>query len=127
MFAWLPICPAASIIVPMHDHDLPPPPLFSLTAARMALNTPWKALNEIERLLLLPLAWLRCQVTGVGWGVGWKFYGLPIIQKHRRSTMQIGARLELRSTARSNPLGAQHPVILSTRRAGARLVIGDDF
>jgi acetyltransferase-like isoleucine patch superfamily enzyme len=54
-------------------------------------------------------------------------YGLPILQKHRQSTLMIGARLQLRSTLRSNPLAPHHPVVLSTRRAEAVLRIGDDF
>jgi hypothetical protein len=78
-------------------------------------------------MLLLPLARIQCVLAGVRWGEGWKFYGLPIIQKHRRSTLTIGARMELRSTARSNPLGANRPSILSTRRAGAVLQIGEGF
>jgi len=92
-----------------------------------ALDTPWKARNELERLLVLPLARLQCTLAGVAWGRGWRLYGLPIIQKHSRSTLTIGANLNLRSHLRSNPLGPAHPVILSTRRPGAALTIGDDF
>ncbi len=104
-----------------------PPALFSRDALRLALDTPWKARNELERLALLPLAWTQCRMAGVGWGSGWRLYGLPIIQKHRRSTLRMGARLSLRSTVRSNPLGPNHACTLSTRRPGAVLVIGDDF
>lgn len=94
---------------------------------RQAREMPWKARNEVERWLLLPLARIQFALAGVAWGDGWALYGLPIIQKHRRSTLTIGARLALRSSVRSNPLGPTHPVILSTRRAGAVLTIGDDF
>nr|MBA3874012.1 hypothetical protein [Anaerolineae bacterium] len=107
--------------------SMPPDSLFSVEAMRLALDTPWKAINEIERLLLLPLARIQCALAGVVWRSGWKFYGLPIIQKHRRSTMTIGAGMELRSTARSNPLGPNRPCILSTRREGAVLQIGTGF
>src|SRR4051812_29791340 len=111
-----------------HDTPTTPPDsLLSTEAMRLALDTPWKAINEIERLALWPLAWIQCALAGVGWGAGWKFYGLPIIQKHRRSVMTIGAGMNLRSTARSNPLGANRPCILSTRRAGAVLQIGSGF
>lgn len=105
----------------------PPQSLLSAEALRLALDTPWKAINELERLLLVPLARLQCALAGVSWGTDWKLYGLPIIQKHRRSTLTIGSGLELRSTARSNPLGANRPCILSTRRAGAVLTIGIGF
>lgn len=101
------------------------PPLFSIAAIREALATPWKARNEVERLLLWPWAWLSLRSVEIG--SGWRLYGLPIIQKHRESILKIGARANLRSTVRSNPLGPHHAVILSTRRAGAILQIGDDF
>ena len=94
---------------------------------RMAREMPWKAVNELDRLLLLPLARLYVRGAGVRWGSGWRLYGLPIIQKHRRSELIIGAGLELRSTVRSNPLGPNRPCVLSTRRANAHLVIGDNF
>jgi len=105
----------------------PPPSLFSVQAFRLALETPWKARNEIERLLLIPVAWLGLKLAGVEIAPGWKLYGLPIIQKQRSSTMKIGRNLNLRSSVRSNPLGPNHACILSTRRPDAELVIGDDF
>jgi acetyltransferase-like isoleucine patch superfamily enzyme len=92
-----------------------------------ALRTPWKARNELERLLLMPWAWLNMQGSGAVFGAGWRFYGLPIIQKHRDSTLIVGNNANLRSTVRSNPLGANHACVLSTRRADAVLTIGDDF
>lgn len=98
-----------------------------MNTLRMAQDTPWKAANEVERLVVLPLARVYCALAGVGWGDGWRLYGLPIIQKHRRSTLTMGPRLSLRSTARSNPLGAHHPVIISTREAESVLIIGADF
>lgn len=110
------------------DHDVAPPPsLVSSQAARMALDTPWRARLELRRLVSWPVARLVFALAGVPWGRGWRFYGVPIVQKHRRSTMLIGDGLELRSTPHSNALGPFHPVILSTRRAGARLVIGRGF
>lgn len=109
-------------------HDVnPPPSLLSASAVQMTRDMPWKAVNEIERILLTPLAWLRFKAAGIRWGKGWRFYGLPILQKHRASTLEIGDAMELRSTARSNPLGANRPCILTTRRPEARLIIGTNF
>lgn len=104
-----------------------PPPLLSWAAVRLALATPWKARNELERLAIAPLAWLGFTLSGVQIGAGWRCYGLPIVQKHRESVMMFGARAHFRSHVRSNPLGPAHPCILSTRRAGAVLRVGDDF
>src|SRR5258708_15997554 len=110
--------------IPVPD---PVPPLFSSRAVALVAHTPWKALNEIRRLWLLPWARLYFAAVGVAWGIDWKIYGLPIIQKYRPSTLVIGAGAEVRSTARSNPLVPTHPVILSTRLANAPLVIGTHF
>lgn len=111
-----------------HSHDAAPPDaLISARALRMALDTPWRVRLELRRLLSWPVARILFAIAGVRWGRGWKFYGVPILQKHRRSTLIIGDRLELRSIPHSNALGPFHPVILTTRRPGARLVIGRGF
>jgi len=105
----------------------PVPPLLSARAIRLARQTPWKVFNELSRLWLLPRARLYFALVGVAWGRGWRLYGLPIIQKYHPSVLTIGDGAELRSTPRSNPLAPAHPVILSTRRANARLIIGAQF
>ncbi len=102
-----------------------PPALLSAESLRQASLTPWKARNELLRLLIMPLAWWR--LRGIEAGSGWRLYGLPIIQRHRQSQIRIGRGLNLRSTGASNPLGVNHPVIISTRQSRARLTIGDDF
>lgn len=90
------------------------------------LNTPWKAWNESRRLAGYPAARLQFALAGVPWGKRWRVFGKPILQRHRNSTWQLGAGLELRSSAGSNPVGLLRPVILSTRAANAVLRIGDD-
>ncbi len=102
-----------------------PESMLSRESLWQAQAMPWKANNEIRRLLILPLVYWS--LRGLEVGAGWRCYGLPVIQRHRRSRIRIGARMNLRSTARSNPLGPNHPVIISTRRPGAQLTIGDDF
>jgi acetyltransferase-like isoleucine patch superfamily enzyme len=110
------------------SHDVTPPEAaLSAQALRLAVDTPWRVRLELRRLLSWPLTRILFALAGVPWGRGWKFYGVPILQKHRRSTMIIGDHLELRSIPHSNALGPFHPVILSTRRPGARLVIGRGF
>src|SRR5258708_23999864 len=105
----------------------PVPTLFSLAARRLHTETPWKVFNEARRLALLQLARFYFAAVGVRWGKNWRLYGLPIVQRYRPSVLTLGDGAELRSTPRSNPLGPAHPVILTTRRARARLVIGVDF
>ena len=110
---------------PTRDQVEVPAALLSPEALRQARAMPWKAGNEIRRLLILPFAALA--LRGCKLGAGWRCYGLPVIQRHRGSQIRIGRRMNLRSSLRSNPLAPNHPVIISTRRPGARLQIGADF
>ena len=91
------------------------------------MDTPWKLNNNLFRWLLHP--WIRILffAKDISWGRGWRFYGIPILQKHRDSQMHFGDGFQLRSTIRSNPLGADHPVILCTWQVGAILKIGENF
>ena len=89
--------------------------------------TPWEILNFISLWLVYPFARIVFAYNKIKWKNGWRLYGIPIIQKHRLSTIKLGNYLNLRSTVRSNPLGPNHPVILCTWQAGAVLEIGDHF
>jgi acetyltransferase-like isoleucine patch superfamily enzyme len=89
--------------------------------------TPWKFWNLLVRLFSYPLARIQFSLNAIPWRRGWHFYGLPVIQKHRQSTMIFGEELKLRSSLRSNPLAPNHAVFLTTWQTGARLVVGDDF
>ena len=90
-------------------------------------DTPWKVHNEIRRRISYPLVRLIFALYGISWGRGWRIYGLPIIQKHRRSRMNFGPGLQLRSFVRSNPLGPNHPVLLTTWRKESCLEVGANF
>ena len=92
-----------------------------------AFNTPWKITNRILSWLVKPYVRLLFAVNGISWGQGWRFFGIPIIQKYRRSQMIFGTGLQLRSSIRSNPLGPSHPVMLVTWKDGAVLEIGENF
>lgn len=94
-------------------------------AAKIARETPWKLSNELIRLAWLPLVRLRFATAGIDWNSGWMIYGLPILQRHRHATIEIGTHLELRSFYASNPLSPHHAVMLTAREAGAMLTIGD--
>lgn len=92
-----------------------------------SFDTPWKIWNAILLWTAYPYNRFVFLLNGIPWGRGWRLHGVPILQKHRQSKMQFGNRLALRSSVRSNPLGANHPVILCTWQAGSLLQIGDDF
>ena len=90
-------------------------------------DTPWKLKNAFTNWSSLPIVRLLFLINRIKWGDGWKFYGVPFVQKHRRSEMRFGAHLQLRSTTTSNPLGANHRVILCTWKEEALLEIGSNF
>lgn len=92
----------------------------------ISLNTPWKVLNELLMYLIKPLVCLYLTVSGVTYGKNPKFYGFPKILKHKNSTIIIGDNFEARSSMFSNPLGINHPLILCTWKAGAKIMIGND-
>lgn len=106
----------------MSDH---PPVSDEYRSLRSFLDSPWRISNELRRYTVLPLVRLYFATNGIRWGRRWRIFGMPIIQKHRQSTITIGNNLELRSWYRSNPLAPGHPVVLSTRNAGALIEIGD--
>lgn len=91
------------------------------------LDAPWKLANLWSCWWAYPRARALFALNGIPWGPGWRFYGVPIVQKHRGSRMTFGPRLRLRSAVRSNPLGPNRPVMLATWQAGAVLVAGRDF
>ena len=94
---------------------------------RKAIDTPWKVSNVMGSYLVLPYVFFMFTINRIHWGRNWRFYGAPIIQKHRHSEMSFGDNLTLRSSIRSNPLAPNHPVVLVTWSASAHLIIGKDF
>lgn len=91
------------------------------------LYTPWKIWNRFGTWLSLPVVRVLFLMNGINWGKGWRFFGVPILQRHRKSEMVFGDYMQLRSTHRSNPLGPNHPVFLTTWRENAELQIGEYF
>lgn len=91
-----------------------------------ALNTPWKVYLEVVRILLHPLVIFYLKLNGVRVGRGTKWYGFPVIFRHRHSHIVIGDRVEVRNHLISNPLGVNHPLILTTWQKDAQILIGND-
>lgn len=75
---------------------------------------------------MLPYVRLGFVLGGVRFGSRFRVFGLPILQKHRKSTLVLSDGLTLRSSPRSNPLVPQQPCVLSTRAAGSVLRVGRD-
>jgi len=87
--------------------------------------TPWKAWAELRRLAAWPWVRLYFARHGVPVGEGWRIYGRPRLQRHRHSRMVFGDRLELRNWWHANPLGIDHPCLLTTWAPNALLQLGN--
>lgn len=98
-----------------------------MNAAIDVINTPWKITNQIRRVVVTPLVRLQFHFAGIPWGSGWQIYGMPILQIHRKSTVEIGDHLQLRSFKQSNPLSPATPVSISTRNEKSSIKIGYYF
>lgn len=91
---------------------------------RAWFDMPWRVSNELHRLVSWPYIRLAFRLHGLKWGKGWRIFGMPIIQRHRHSTIALGDGVELRSWSGTNPIAPNHRVVLSTRSAGASLRLG---
>ncbi len=89
------------------------------------LDTPWKITSEIRRRLTIPWGHAYFAIHGVKWNQGWRMFGLPMIQRHRHSQIQLGDRLQMRNWFSSNPLGVNHRSVLATWSADATIIIGE--
>lgn len=54
------------------------------------------------------------------------FYGFPVWSFSKGSKITIGHNVIFRSHSKYNPLGINHPVILSTLSSAAEIIIGDN-
>ena len=89
-----------------------------------AFDMPWRVANELRRYAALPYIRLMFALHGIRWQRGWRIFGMPLIQRHRGSTIELGTGLELRSWRSSNPLMPNHPCVFSTRTAQAVIRVG---
>jgi acetyltransferase-like isoleucine patch superfamily enzyme len=97
--------------------------LVSLVAR--SRRTPWKAATELKRFAVLPVARAYFAWHGIEWRLGWRVYGLPVIQRYRPSRITIGEGLEMRNWFASNPIGITRPCILATWGSNAVIEIGE--
>jgi len=68
----------------------------------------------------------RLRWRGVRGGAALRVFGMPLVTRAPGSTIHLGCRVALCSSARWNPVGVNHPVILRTLFADAEISIDDD-
>jgi acetyltransferase-like isoleucine patch superfamily enzyme len=67
-----------------------------------------------------------CYVKLGTWHRTWRFHSLPLIQKHRSSSIKIGQNFVACSNARNNSIGVFQKVTLKTCRIGSEIVLGNN-
>lgn len=91
-----------------------------------AWNSPWKVFLEVISLMVTPFVYLACSLNKIKIGGGAKFYGIPVFLRHRQGSILIGDNFENRNLWWSNPLGINHPTILSSWKEWSKIEIGND-
>jgi acetyltransferase-like isoleucine patch superfamily enzyme len=85
-------------------------------------------LAKTQSALALPVALmakLKLRLLGVEFGEGLVLYGNPIVSQAPETKIRIGKNVVLCSWSSFTALGVNHPVVLRTMNAGARVEIGD--
>ncbi len=72
------------------------------------------------------LARLYLGCAGVRCGAGCTFGAMPMVRRYPESTIVIGSGCTFLSSPKYNAIGINHPCILSTHNAAARLTIGNN-
>jgi acetyltransferase-like isoleucine patch superfamily enzyme len=73
----------------------------------------------------IPRDVMFCFIKKLKWDCGWRLFGLPLINCHRRGHLSIGKRFVACSDPKHNILGVFQCVTITVGR-GAELVIGED-
>jgi len=92
----------------------------------LIIQTPWRAISELKMLILKPFVIFFLKLFGISIKDGSKFYGFPVFQRWQSSQIKIGRNFTNRNDFDSNPLGINHPTIISTRSKEAKIIIGDN-
>ena len=83
-----------------------------------------RSINTLRRKLI-NLFWLsEARLRGLKLGVGVVFNGRPYLQREKGSRIELGDKVCLNSSLRSNPIGCSRPVSLRTLRPGAEIILG---
>lgn len=69
---------------------------------------------------------LVMKATKVQYGKNLLLKGVPVIFNHKGATLQLGSNVTVKSSFLSNLVGLYQRTIIVTRRAGAKILIGDN-
>jgi acetyltransferase-like isoleucine patch superfamily enzyme len=87
-------------------------------------------LKSVIKFLLyswrLPRDIIFCFIKLGYWNHTWRFYGLPIISKHKKAQIIIGDNFVSRSKSKGNVIGVIQPVILTALNPESKIIIGNN-
>ena len=83
-----------------------------------------RSVNSVRRALINALWLTEARWRGLELGEDIILNGRPYLYRFRSSRIQLGSRVCLNSSLRSNPIGCSRPVSLRTMQAGAEIVLG---
>ena len=73
-----------------------------------------------------PRDWIVVFLAGLKWSYTWRFFGFPLFQFKRGSTVTIGKNFVCTSNSRHNSIGVNQRVVLKTMNGQACLRIGEN-
>lgn len=86
-----------------------------------------RVLIEIGSYVTTASTQVYFRLAGVRFGQGLRCWGMPLVRRHRKARIVIGARCFLRNWFSANEMGIDHRSFLSARYPDAELLIGDDL
>jgi acetyltransferase-like isoleucine patch superfamily enzyme len=89
-----------------------------------------KNIKKIYHLLTysyrFPRDILFCIIKFQKWDNSWRFFGLPIIQKHKEAVIKLGKGFTACSNPYYNSIGVFQKVIIKALSPNARIIIGEN-
>jgi acetyltransferase-like isoleucine patch superfamily enzyme len=73
-----------------------------------------------------PRDYIFCSIKLGTWNSSWRFYGLPIIKKHRKATIEIGNNFTACSSPYYNSLGVFQKVTIKVLSSESILKVGEN-
>lgn len=105
-------------------------PRHAAASFECVVNRKHSNVKRVIRAVLYGACYLRdavfCLTVGLKYDTSWRFWKLPIVQRHSKARIRIGRRFIACSDPRRNSLGVFQRVTIKALRPGAEVVIGDD-
>jgi acetyltransferase-like isoleucine patch superfamily enzyme len=92
----------------------------------MILRVTYHILSWVCDVIIAPINWFWCAMSGVDWHWGWQLKGFPKFRARNGGRIRIGKRFAAHSRSKGNSIGVFQPVIITAWGRLAEVIIGDD-